>query len=186
MIRKIAYASCYVYSPAGAGVVCEHSRLLCALLKAADAQFLVKYALRVHQQAQESPQLAGFFRSDDLLVPVPGSVPDTRGSTWAAADLADALVHAGVGTMVWRGLHRICPVRKSATAAPGARPTVALHYASFLMERPRITAQSRVQAQTSRPCQQRLLRFQLRLRKSPRQPSPKRRRSRRQPNLRTV
>jgi len=142
MIRKIAYASCYVYSPAGAGVVCEHSRLLCALLKAADAQFLVKYALRVHQQAQESPQLAGFFRSDDLLVPVPGSVPDTRGSTWAAADLADALVHAGVGTMVWRGLHRICPVRKSATAAPGARPTVALHYASFLMERPRITAQS--------------------------------------------
>ena len=123
-------------------MVCEHSRLLRALLKAGDAHFMLKYALRVYQQAQESPQLAGFFGSDDLLVPVPGSTPSTCGSTWVAADLADALVQAGVGTMAWRGLHRICPVRKSATAAPGARPTVALHYDSFLMERPQITAQS--------------------------------------------
>src|SRR5271163_4847101 len=103
MILKIAYASCYVYSPAGAGAVCERSRLLRSLLKAGDANFMVKYAVRVHQQAQESPQLAGFFRSDDLLVPVPGSVPNTRGSTWVAADLADALVRAGVGCMAWRG-----------------------------------------------------------------------------------
>jgi hypothetical protein len=142
MILKITYASCYVYSPAGAGAVCERSRLLRALLKAGDAHFMLKYAVRVHQQAQESPQLAGFFGSDDLLVPVPGSTPNTCGGTWVAADLADALVHAGVGTMVWRGLHRICPVRKSATAAPGARPTVALHYESFLMDRPPITAHS--------------------------------------------
>jgi len=141
-IAKIAYASCYVYSPAGTGVVCEHSRLLRALLKAGDAHFMVKYAGRVRQQAQESPPLAGFFRSDALLVPVPGSMPNTCGRTWVAADLADALVHAGLGTMAWRGLHRICRVRKSATAAPGARPTVALHYESFLMERPRITAPS--------------------------------------------
>jgi hypothetical protein len=141
-IPKIAYASCYVYSPAGTGVVCEHSRLLRALLKAGDARFMVKYAVRVHQQAKESPQLAGFFRPDALLVPVPGSMPNPCGSNWVAADLADALVHAGLGTMAWRGLHRICPVRKSATAAPGARPSVALHYESFLMERPRITAPS--------------------------------------------
>jgi hypothetical protein len=142
MISKIAYASCYVYSPSGAGVVCEHSRLLRALLKAGDAHFMVKYAVRVHQQARESPQLAGFFGSDDLLVPVPGSTPNACGSTWVAAALADALVRAGVGTVAWRGLHRICPVRKSATAAPGARPTVAQHYESFLMDRPQITAHS--------------------------------------------
>jgi hypothetical protein len=142
MIHKIAYASCYVYSPAGAGAVCERSRLLRALLKAGDTHFMLKYAVRVHQQAQESSQLAGFFRATDILVPVPGSKPNTCGSTWVAAALADALVRAGVGTMAWRGLHRICPVRKSATAAPGARPTVALHYESFLMERPQITAQN--------------------------------------------
>jgi hypothetical protein len=142
MIPKVAYASCYVYSPAGAGVVCEHSRLLRTLLKAGDAHFMVKYAVRVHQQAQESQQLAGFFRSDDLLVPVPGSTPDSCGSTWVAADLADALVHAGIGAMAWRGLHRICSVRKSATAVPGARPTVALHYLSFLMDHPPMNAQN--------------------------------------------
>ena len=141
-IRSIAYASCYVYSPAGTGVVCEQSRLLRSLLKAGDAHFMVKYAVRVHQQAQESPQLAGFFRSDALLVPVPGSRPNSCGSIWVAAYLADALVHAGLGAMAWRGLHRICPVRKSATAAPGSRPTVALHYESFLIDRPTITAPS--------------------------------------------
>src|SRR5271169_3471549 len=139
MILKIAYASCYVYSPAGAGAVCERSRLLRALLKAGDAHFMLKYALRVHQQAEESLRLAGFFRATDVLVPVPGSTPYTHGGTWAAALLADALVHEGVGAVAWRGLHRICAVPKSATAAPGARPTVARHYESFAMQRLSIT-----------------------------------------------
>src|SRR5271167_1050808 len=142
MIGKIAYASCYVYSPAGAGAVCERSRLLREMLKAADAHFMLKYALRVHQQAAGSLRLADFFRANDVLVPVPGSTPDTHGGTWAAADLADALVHEGVGTIVWRGLHRIYAVRKSATAAAGARPSVALHYQSFLMERAPIAPRS--------------------------------------------
>ena len=144
MILKITYASCYVYSPAGAGAVCERSRLLRALLKAGDAHFMLKYAVRVHQQAADSPQLAGFFRATDVLVPVPGSSPKACGTPWVAADLADALVHAGVGTMVWRGLHRICPVRKSATSAPGARPSVSRHYESFLIERPPKTLASLV------------------------------------------
>ena len=61
MIRRLAFASCYVYSPAGTGVVCARSRLLCALLKAGEAQYLIKYAIRVHQQALESSRLAGFF-----------------------------------------------------------------------------------------------------------------------------
>jgi hypothetical protein len=37
--------------------------------------------------------------------------------------------------MTWPGLHRICAVPKSATAARGARPTVSCHFESFLMER---------------------------------------------------
>jgi len=100
---------------------------------------MLKYALRVHQQAEESLRLAGFFRATDVLVPVPGSTPYTHGGTWAAALLADALVHEGVGAVAWRGLHRICAVPKSATAAPGARPTVARHYESFAMQRLSIT-----------------------------------------------
>ena len=134
MIRRLAYASCYVYSPAGKGAICERSRLLRALLKEGDAHFMVKYALRVRQQAAQCSQLAGFFRDTDVLVPVPRSSTKTCG-TWVAADLARALVHEGLGTMAWAGLHRICAVPKSSTAARGARPTVSRHFESFLMER---------------------------------------------------
>jgi selenocysteine lyase/cysteine desulfurase len=71
VIRAVAYASCYVYSPTGTGAVCERSRLLRTLLKAGDAGFMLKYALRVHQQATDSPLLAGFFGTTDVLVRIP-------------------------------------------------------------------------------------------------------------------
>jgi predicted amidophosphoribosyltransferase len=135
MIESVAFASCYVYSPSGTGTVCERSRMLRALLKRGDARFLVKYAHRVQQQAAYSTHLAGFFLADDVLVPVPGSSPKSCG-LWVAASLADALLREGLGALAWPGLRRICAVRKSATAAPGARPTVDAHYASFLMGSP--------------------------------------------------
>ena len=131
MIRTIEYASCYVYSPTGIGLVCERSRLLRALLKAGDAAFMLKYAFRVRQQAAESPQWAGFFGATDVLVPVPGSAPHSAGDPWAAEHLALALVNAGLGGQTWPGLRRVRAVRKSATAAPGDRPTVYVHYESF-------------------------------------------------------
>jgi hypothetical protein len=133
VIYSLAYASCYVYSPAGRGAICERSRLLRALLKEGDTHFMIKYALRVHREAEPRAKLAGFFDSNDVLIPVPGSTPRVRG-TWAAADLARALVKEGLGTMTWHGLHRVVPVQKPATAAPGGRPTVSRHYDSLLME----------------------------------------------------
>jgi hypothetical protein len=136
VIRTIEYASCYVYSPTGTGAVCERSRLLRALLKAGDAGFMLKYAVRVRQQVAESPPLAGFFGTSDVLVPVPGCAPSMRGGVWAAQHLAVALVNEGLGGAAWPGLRRVRAVRKSATAAPGERPTVNLHYESFWIERP--------------------------------------------------
>ncbi|HXP64261.1 MAG TPA: phosphoribosyltransferase [Steroidobacteraceae bacterium] len=133
MISTLAFASCYVYSPAGAGVISERSRLLRALLKEGNAHFMLKYAVRVRQQTEDSSRLAGFFLSNDVLVPVPRCSPRSRG-TWVAAELAQALVRAGVGGVAWPGLRRIRAVRKSATAASGARPTVACHYDSFEVE----------------------------------------------------
>jgi predicted amidophosphoribosyltransferase len=135
MIRRIDYASCYVYSPAGSGAMCERSRLLCALLKENDARFMFKYALRVREEAERCESLAGFFRATDVLVPVPRSRPRACG-TWPAADLARALVSAGIGASAWPGLHRVCAVPKSATAAPGRRPSVSCHYASFHVDPP--------------------------------------------------
>jgi predicted amidophosphoribosyltransferase len=136
VIRTIEYASCYVYSPTGTGAVCERSRLMRALLKAGDASFMLKYALRVRQQVAESPPLAGFFGTSDVLVPVPGCAPSMRGGVWAAKHLAVALVNEGLGVAAWSGLRRVRAVRKSATAALGERPTVNLHYESFLIEEP--------------------------------------------------
>ena len=116
--------------------MCERSRLLRSFLKAGDEAFLRKYARRVCQEATYSPLLAGFFEPTDLLVPVPGSAPYSSGDPWVSQDLALALVKEGLGGAAWTGLHRVRAVRKSATAAPGTRPTVNLHYDSFYVERP--------------------------------------------------
>lgn len=134
VICAIPYASCYVYSPAGAGVVCERSRLLRTLLKAGDSKFMLKYAVRVRQQAEDSRQLTGFFGAADVLVPVPGSVPHVAGRVWVAEHLAAALVNVGLGGVTWCGLRRVRAVRKSGTARPGERPTVSLHYESLCIE----------------------------------------------------
>jgi hypothetical protein len=133
MIDGVAFASCYVYSPAGESGICARSRLLRALLKEGDAHFLFKYAIRVRQQSEPSAVLAGFFLAGDVLVPVPRSAPKV-GGTWAAAELAHALVQAGVGGATWPGLIRVSAVSKSATAAKGWRPSVARHYDSFRLE----------------------------------------------------
>jgi predicted amidophosphoribosyltransferase len=130
----VEFASCYVYSPAGAGEVCERSRLLRELLKEGNERFMRKYAVRVRQQVAESPQLAGFLTASDVLVPVPGSAPKSHEGRHAAARLAEALLRQGLGCDTWNGLKRTRPVRKSGTALPCARPSVALHYQSFAID----------------------------------------------------
>jgi predicted amidophosphoribosyltransferase len=135
MIRAVTFASCYVYSPFGTCAISERSRILRAVLKAGDARFLVKYALRVRQQARELPLLTGFFDGTDILIPVPGSEPRSPGITSVTEFLAAALVREGLGRCAWAGLQRVRAVRKSATAAAGERPTVAMHYDSFAIER---------------------------------------------------
>lgn len=94
-----------------------------------------KYALRVRQQAAESPLWADFFDATAALVPVPRSTPYVAAGKWPAENLAVALLSEGLGSTVWPGLHRIRAVRRSSTSAPGARPTVHLHYESLYIER---------------------------------------------------
>jgi hypothetical protein len=133
-IRRITFASCYVYSPCGSGAACERSRLLRALLKSGDTHFIVKYAFRVRQQVVDDSPLAGFVCPDQVLVPVPASARSTAGTMTVAEHLATAMAEAGLGGGIWNGLRRVRPVRKSATAPPGSRPTVANHYDSFAIE----------------------------------------------------
>lgn len=131
VLRGVTFASCYVYSPGGAGVSSVRSRLMRSLLKERDAYFMDKYADRVRQQVAEGPSLAGFFRASSVLVPIPGSMPRAGHGACVADQLALALLSEGLGCALWRGLRRISPVRKSATSVPGARPTVADHYGSL-------------------------------------------------------
>lgn len=131
MIRRVTFASCYVYSPGGASAVSARSRQLRSLLKAGDAHFMFKYAVRVRQQVADHAPLAGFLGPSHVLVPIPGSAPSAARCVSVAEHLAMALIEAGLGQSIWKGLHRIRSVRKSATAVPGSRPTVGNHYDSF-------------------------------------------------------
>lgn len=133
MIDRLGFASCYAYSPAGDSAVCARSRLLRALLKEGDAHFMIKYAARVRELMLPPSVLAGFFLSGDVLIPVPRSAPKV-GGTWAAAELAQALVRERLGSATWPGLRRIAAVCKSATSAKGCRPSVESHYDSFRLE----------------------------------------------------
>ena len=136
-IRRLVFASCYVYSPVGVGKVCEHSRLMRSLLKEADARFMEKYALRVSQQVGSGASaLHGFFSVSDILVPVPGCASEAKGRPWVAAQLASALVEQGLGRISWPGLRRIHAVRKSACALAGSRPSIERHYESFSLAAP--------------------------------------------------
>jgi hypothetical protein len=137
VIRRLCFASCYSYSPVGTGQPSRHSRLLRSLLKDADARFMEKYAFRVYQQVEEgSAALRGYFGEDDILVPVPGSAPESVDRAWVACHLAEALVSQGLGLDSWRGLRRITSVPKSAYAATGARPSIDCHYDSFALATP--------------------------------------------------
>jgi predicted amidophosphoribosyltransferase len=136
-IRRLVFGSCYVYSPAGVGKICEHSRLMRSLLKEADARFIERYASRVNQQVGSGASaLRGFFGNSDILVPIPGCAPETQGRPWVAAQLANALVRQGLGCAMWPGLRRIHAVRKSACALIGSRPTIQRHYESFSLGSP--------------------------------------------------
>jgi adenine/guanine phosphoribosyltransferase-like PRPP-binding protein len=133
-IRSLSFCACYIYSPRGEALISEGSRLLRARLKAGDPEWLPKYAGHVCEQVIRQRQFPGLFGVDVILVPVPGSTPSATGS-WAAERLAIALKGVGLARTVWAGLHRRFPVRKSATALTGERPTVQQHYDSFSVAR---------------------------------------------------
>jgi predicted amidophosphoribosyltransferase len=131
VLRRLAFGSCYNYSPHGRGAVSERSRVLRTLLKSRDLAFTYQYAASVAEVVHERKGLQGFFDPAALLIPVPGCTPRVARGRWIAEHLANGLSAAGLGAGVWTGLRRDSTVRKSATASGGERPTVAAHFESF-------------------------------------------------------
>jgi predicted amidophosphoribosyltransferase len=130
-MRPLDFASCYVYAPCGACPVSARSRSLCALIKAPEPALVPLHARCVMRQAQRMPMLAEFFRAIDVLVPIPACEPGRPSREYLPERLADAFVAEGLATTAWRGLSRVSAVPKSATSAPGRRPTVRAHYDSL-------------------------------------------------------
>jgi hypothetical protein len=131
----LPFASCFAYLPGGSGLICEEGRLLCARLKASDTGWLPRLAVRVWLETVGHGQFAPWFGTRVILIPVPGSAPLQR-SDWVGERLAWCLREVGLAAEVWPVLRRRHPVRKSAFAATGERPTVFEHYSSFAIESP--------------------------------------------------
>ena len=130
-MRSLEFASCYVYAPCGACEVSARSRSLRAMIKAAEPALVPLYARCVMRQAHLMPSLAEFFRAIDVLIPIPASAPSRGNRDYLPDRLADAFVAEGLAISAWKGLRRVRAVAKSATAAPGRRPTVLAHYDSL-------------------------------------------------------
>jgi hypothetical protein len=130
-IRALPFASCYVYTPTDTRTA---SRLLRASIKAGQVTTLIDRAMHADTGAGRSWSIASFFPAGAIFIPVPGSSPSTRGGATASARVAVALWKRGLGKGVWFGLRRVRAVRKSATAAPGARPTLRAQFDTMVVE----------------------------------------------------
>ena len=133
-IDRVAYASCYAYSPRGTDRLAERSRILCGALKAGDERCIRRCAARVRQQSVDLGRFSGYFDRGNILVPVPGA-RQRDGLNWVTERIAQALICEGLGDSAWPVLRRVDTVRKSATAIAGTRPSVQAHYGSFEVAR---------------------------------------------------
>ncbi|MGH8290926.1 MAG: hypothetical protein ACREV7_18255 [Steroidobacteraceae bacterium] len=107
-------------------------------MKIGDPNWLPRLAARVWLQVASGRRFAATFGARVVLVPVPGSAA-TQVEPWVGERLAWCLKELGLAGAVWPVLQRRHAVRKSAFAPAGQRPSVLEHYASFVIERKRLS-----------------------------------------------
>jgi hypothetical protein len=141
MFGELPFASCYVYSPSAAPAA---ALLLRASVKAGLVNTLVAQAILLDGEARQSTSLMCFFPTTAILIPVPGSSQSAWGGATPSGRLAVALRRHGLGRRIWFGLRRVRTVRKSATAALGARPSVQTHFDTMAVEQMHVPGASHV------------------------------------------
>jgi hypothetical protein len=79
--------------------------------------------------------LADYFNDSVTLIPCPRSSLIQPGTLWPAIRICRSILARGLAKNVLPWLQRITPVQKSATAAPGQRPSPDQHYESVEIQR---------------------------------------------------
>ena len=129
---EVEFASFLVYSPRGTSEVSKRSQRVMRMVKFDPGQF-ANHIPRMKTELSDAI-IQKFLLSSTTLVPTPKSAPmKDPSSRWVARELCSAMVGCGLGSNVVPCLSRIRPVQKSATAAPGERPSVLEHYDSMLV-----------------------------------------------------
>ena len=91
-------------------------------------------AKRIESIQRPGEKLAGWFGSDAVLVPLPGSAPPVPGGLWVPERLCAELLKPGFGAVVEPVVQRVIAVPKSAYSAPGSRPTVQQNFDSLAVD----------------------------------------------------
>lgn len=134
---SLIFASFLNYSPRGRSEVSQSSKTFALKLKAnrvvvpASRTTAAEYLVSRIAPEQPGGSLTTFFRPSDAMVPVPTSAVSKPGTVWPALEIAKALVAAGLGCEVVQMLGRRQPMRKSAYAPAGGRPTIEEHLESL-------------------------------------------------------
>lgn len=134
---SLVFASFLNYSPRGRSEVSQSSKTFALRLKAnrvvvpASRTTAAEYLVSRIAPDQPGSPLTEFFRPTDAMVPVPTSAVSKPGTVWPALEIAKALVAAGFGCEVVQMLGRSQPMRKSAYAPVGDRPTIDEHLESL-------------------------------------------------------
>jgi len=141
---RLPFISLLRYAPHGKNAEAARSRTVCRALKndsfvmaqdqAGEPQHfwvIERAARRLRMELSRHQFLQDAFGPASLLVPVPRSAPlKNANALWPAMSLCNALVAEGLGRERTPLLIRTKPVRKSASAQPGLRPSPEDHYAS--------------------------------------------------------
>ena len=138
LLSEIEFGALAVYSPRDPAQRSVLSRNLCNAVKQHGSLLLggknVRAIPRMVGRLREKiagTDLESLFADDPLLVPAPRSSLIKENSLYPAKVICEELVSQGFGSDTRVLLERCHAVRKAATAPPGERPTVTVHYESL-------------------------------------------------------
>lgn len=136
----LTFASFLQYSPRGQTKESKYSQAVMRAIKGdgvlPSGQRGIDYAARrLREELPKHPFLQKCFGPSVALIPTPRSAPlKDPGWLWPAKRLCDAIQKEGLAAAVLPLVIRKSPVAKSATAAPGQRPTPENHYDSLAVD----------------------------------------------------